>query len=47
MRFNIQRIYELEHVDVLLGWVNIPLTDDIINQSIDELLANVNKMREK
>ena len=47
MRFSIQRIYDLEHVDVLLGWVNIPLSDNIINKSIDELFANVIKITEK
>ena len=47
MRFSIQCIYEPEHVDVLLGWVNIALSDDIIYKSIDELPANVIKITEK
>ena len=41
------RLYEPEHVDVLLGWVPIPLSNDIIKKSIEEVFGKVMKITEK
>ena len=34
------RLYEPEHVNALLGWVPIPLSNNIIKKSIEEALQN-------
>ena len=41
------RLYESEHVNVLLGWVPIPLSNDIIKKSIEEVFGKVIKITEK
>ena len=41
------RLYEPEHVNVLLGWVPIPLSNDIIKKSIEEVFGKVIKITEK
>ena len=38
------RLYEPEHVNVLLGWVPIPLSNDIIKISIEEAFRKVIKI---
>ena len=40
-------LYEPEHVNVLLGWVPIPLSNVIIKKSIEELFGKVIKISEK
>ena len=44
--FNVP-LYKPEYVNVLLGWVSIPLSNDIIKKSIEEVFGNVNKITEK
>ena len=41
------RLYQTEHVNVLLGWVPIPLSNDIIKKSIEEVFGKVIKVTEK
>ena len=41
------RLYEPEHVNVLLGWVPIPLSNDIIKKSIEEVFGKATKITEK
>ena len=40
-------LYELEHIDVLLGCVPIPISNDIIKKSFEEVLGKVIKITEK
>ena len=42
-----ERLYEPEHVKVLLGWVPTPLSNDIIKKSIEEVFVKVIKITEK
>ena len=41
------RLYESEDVYVLLGWIPIPLPNDIIKKSIEEVFGKVIKIPEK
>ena len=41
------RLHEPEHVNVLLGWVPITLSNDIIKKSIEEVFGKVIKITEK
>ena len=40
-------LYEPEQVNVLLGWVLVPLSNDIIKKSIEEVFGKVIKITEK
>ena len=41
------RSYESDYIDVLLGWVPIPMSNDIIKQSIESVFGKVVKITEK
>ena len=42
-----ERSFEPEHVNLLLGWVPIPLSNDIIKKSIKEVFRKIIKITEK
>ena len=41
------RLYEPEHVNILLEWVPIPLSNDVIKKSIEEMLGKFIKITQK
>ena len=41
------RLYEPEHINVMLEWVPIPLSNDIIKKSIKKVFGKIIKITEK
>ena len=41
------RLYEPDYINVLLGWVPIPMSNDSIRQSIESVFGKVVKITEK